>query len=182
MKGGWSPPHGSGAMGTRLRSRSVEANRRAQSLASAQPPSHRSEVASLRSQVDQLTNLVQRLTVGLQQGNVPQFVPGPPQTPPPAAPWQGQTPAPTVVQTPPPRVQPGSDMFSPPGISTDGPSAAGFFETPPVVQPAASDGRGSQRSMEVDQGSGNLSRADKWLSPIEKPKVWKGRMEEIIGF
>ena len=81
----------------------------------------------------------------------------------------------------PPRVQPGGAFASPTVASPQ--EDSGFFERfqhMGAEQHALTNG-GSRRSMEVDD-RGSLSRADKWLSPIEKPKAWKGRLEEIIGF
>ena len=83
----------------------------------------------------------------------------------------------------------------PPGLQT--PQTPPVFNVPPVFTPEQSNGNpspgpavpkapsvlsGGTQQMDVDKEGQALSRADKWISPIEKPKVWKGRMEEIIGF
>lgn len=110
---------------------------------------------------------------------------------------QTQSPQPSVPLSPVSpvavgRAVPGSLVPSPErpaGIQENG----GFFEQAHPSGASASippEGFGQEHNpapsaagsrMSVDEGK-SMSRADKWLGPIDKPKIWKGRLEEIVGF
>ena len=101
-------------------------------------------------------------TGGLPQNAVPVFVPGPIPRPPPVADGAGQG-------------------FNTPQRATV--ADHGFFSPDTVQQPQAMP-PSPHGSLGVDGGrsSDSMSRADKWLQPLEKPKVWKSRSEEVVGW
>ena len=101
-------------------------------------------------------------TGGLPQNAVPVFVPGPIPRPPPVADGAGQG-------------------FNTPQRATA--ADHGFFSPDTVQQPQVTP-PSPHGSLGVDGGrsSDSMSRADKWLQPLEKPQVWKSRSEEVVGW
>ena len=140
-------------------------------------------VQQMSTRIEQLSGTLHSLVTHLtQQAQAqPQIVPAPSQVPiTPVA--LGRT-APGSLNPSPerpagyPNVESGMGFFDHPHLGSSPPmiSADGFGQE---SQPAPSVA-GSR--MSVDDGK-NMSRADRWLGPVEKPKVWKGRLEEIVGF
>ena len=155
-------------------------------------------VAGLQQQVNDLSQMMQNLMVvqqGFQQsmaGQIQQLILNQGQIG-----QEGLTACAGIV-TPPAGPRGGF----PPGIEVSGGSAAGIpFGIPPTSPDLGNGSQGqgffggqvfpevpalpagsetSKKSMDVDDKY--LSRADKWISPIEKPRKWSNRFDEVVGF
>ena len=169
----------------RIRSRSPDASRpsgvsdAARRSATQSVPRQRGDATvfqtsldSVNQRVDSLAVTMQNLMVSQQQvvermgvmmGALQQTMQATAQ---PSSPPRAMPMPPVGVQTP-----PGFQFASPPGFSPD---VSNQQSSPgPEVPKAPSVLSGGTQQMEVDREG---------QAPIEKPKVWKGRMEEIIGF
>ena len=93
---------------------------------------------------------------------------------------QGATPV--RVQGPIPQPPPGDGRV--PGYETPrrSPADHGFFSPEPQRQVATPPSQHGSLGVDGGRQSDSMSRADKWLQPLEKPKLWKNRSEEVVGW
>ena len=104
-----------------------------------------------------------------------------------APPAFGPTGSPGVQRSPSPPIHAGVPLLTP-DQQEDG-FRSGFFDAGiPLVAPSlpnmptGNSPSSGRRPMEIDSGGYQLNRAEKWVNPIEKPKKWSTRSEEIVGF